>query len=91
VSDCRSKLFRFLQRRELINAVSNSTVPDITVMIGGSYGAGNYAMSGRAYDPRFVFTWPNHRIAGCPMLSASKFAGFTTNMGKPSATVSAGC
>lgn len=48
---------------KLINAVSNSTVPAITVMIGGSYGAGNYAMSGRAYDPRFVFTWPNHRIA----------------------------
>jgi acetyl-CoA carboxylase carboxyltransferase component len=48
---------------KLINAVSNSTVPAITVMIGGSYGAGNYAMSGRAYDPRFVFSWPNHRIA----------------------------
>jgi acetyl-CoA carboxylase carboxyltransferase component len=48
---------------KLINAVSNSTVPAITVMIGGSYGAGNYAMCGRAYDPRFVFTWPNHRIA----------------------------
>ena len=48
---------------KLINAVSNSTVPSITVMIGGSYGAGNYAMCGRAYDPRFLFTWPNHRIA----------------------------
>ncbi len=48
---------------KLINAVSNSTVPAITIMIGGSYGAGNYAMSGRAYDPRFLFTWPNHRIA----------------------------
>lgn len=48
---------------KLINAVSNSTVPAITVMIGSSYGAGNYAMCGRAYDPRFVFTWPNHRIA----------------------------
>jgi acetyl-CoA carboxylase carboxyltransferase component len=48
---------------KLINAVSNSTVPAITVMIGGSYGAGNYAMCGRAYDPRFLFTWPNHRIA----------------------------
>ncbi|MCI0661566.1 MAG: acyl-CoA carboxylase subunit beta, partial [Acidobacteria bacterium] len=35
----------------------------ITLMIGGSYGAGNYAMCGRAYDPRFVFSWPNHRIA----------------------------
>ncbi|MFO0724407.1 MAG: carboxyl transferase domain-containing protein [Myxococcota bacterium] len=48
---------------KLINAVSNSTVPAITVMIGGSFGAGNYAMSGRAYDPRFLFTWPSHRIA----------------------------
>ncbi len=48
---------------KLINAVSNSTVPHITLMVGASYGAGNYGMSGRAYDPRFVFTWPNHRIA----------------------------
>lgn len=47
----------------LINAVSNSTVPHLTLMVGASYGAGNYGMSGRAYDPRFVFTWPNHRIA----------------------------
>jgi len=48
---------------KLINAVSNSTVPAITIMIGGSYGAGNYAMCGRAYEPRFLFSWPNHRIA----------------------------
>jgi acetyl-CoA carboxylase carboxyltransferase component len=48
---------------KLINAVSNSTVPHLTLMIGASYGAGNYGMAGRAYDPRFVFTWPNHRIA----------------------------
>jgi acetyl-CoA carboxylase carboxyltransferase component len=48
---------------KMINAVSNSTVPAITVMIGQSYGAGNYAMAGRAYAPRFLFTWPNHRIA----------------------------
>jgi acetyl-CoA carboxylase carboxyltransferase component len=48
---------------KLINAVSNSTVPAITMMVGGSYGAGNYAMCGRAYAPRFLFTWPNHRIA----------------------------
>ncbi|HKF22557.1 MAG TPA: carboxyl transferase domain-containing protein [Candidatus Angelobacter sp.] len=48
---------------KLINAVSNSTVPAITIMVGGSYGAGNYAMCGRAYDPRFLFTWPNHHIA----------------------------
>jgi acetyl-CoA carboxylase carboxyltransferase component len=48
---------------KMINAVSNSTVPMFTVMIGSSYGAGNYGMCGRAYDPRFLFTWPNHRIA----------------------------
>jgi acyl-CoA carboxylase subunit beta len=48
---------------KLINAVSNSTVPAITLMVGGSYGAGNYAMMGRAYEPRFLFTWPNHKIA----------------------------
>jgi acetyl-CoA carboxylase carboxyltransferase component len=48
---------------KLINAVSNAQVPKLTLMVGASYGAGNYGMSGRAYDPRFVFTWPNHRIA----------------------------
>jgi acetyl-CoA carboxylase carboxyltransferase component len=48
---------------KLINAVSNSAVPHLTVMIGASYGAGNYGMCGRAYGPRFLFTWPNHRIA----------------------------
>ncbi|MGF1465555.1 MAG: acyl-CoA carboxylase subunit beta [Sandaracinaceae bacterium] len=48
---------------KMINAVSNSTVPAVTIMIGQSYGAGNYAMAGRSYEPRFLFTWPNHRIA----------------------------
>jgi acetyl-CoA carboxylase carboxyltransferase component len=48
---------------KLINAVANSEVPHLTVMVGASYGAGNYGMSGRAYDPRFVFSWPSHRIA----------------------------
>ena len=48
---------------KMINAVSNSTVPAITLMVGGSYGAGNYAMMGRAYKPRFLFAWPNHKIA----------------------------
>jgi acetyl-CoA carboxylase carboxyltransferase component len=57
---------------KMINAVSNSTVPAITVMIGGSYGAGNYAMMGRAYQPRFLFTWPNHRIA---VMGAEQLAG----------------
>ncbi|PKN58849.1 MAG: acetyl-CoA carboxylase carboxyltransferase subunit [Deltaproteobacteria bacterium HGW-Deltaproteobacteria-14] len=56
---------------KLINAVSNSAVPLFTVMTGASYGAGNYGMAGRAFDPRFLFTWPNHRIAvmGGPQLA----------------------
>ncbi|TNE86964.1 MAG: acyl-CoA carboxylase subunit beta [Deltaproteobacteria bacterium] len=57
---------------KLINAVSNSKVPAITVMIGGSYGAGNYAMMGRAYRPRFLFTWPNHKIA---VMGSEQLAG----------------
>lgn len=48
---------------KLINAVSNSTVPHFNLMVGASYGAGNYGMAGKAYDPRFIFSWPNHRIA----------------------------
>ena len=48
---------------KMLNAVSNSTVPHVTLMAGGSYGAGNYGMCGRAYDPRFLFTWPNHKTA----------------------------
>ena len=48
---------------KLINAVANSTVPILTLMTGASYGAGNYGMAGRAYEPRFLFTWPNHQIA----------------------------
>jgi acyl-CoA carboxylase subunit beta len=48
---------------KLINAVTNSEVPHLTLMMGASYGAGNYGMCGRAYDPRFLFAWPNHHIA----------------------------
>ena len=48
---------------KLIHAVANSVVPKITIVIGGSYGAGNYAMAGRAYDPNFLFMWPNARIS----------------------------
>lgn len=47
---------------KLINAVSNSKVPSITLMIGSSYGAGNYGMNGLSYQPRFLFTYPNHKI-----------------------------
>ena len=48
---------------KMVNAVSCAAVPKITVLLGGSYGAGNYAMCGRAYEPDFLFTWPNSRIA----------------------------
>ena len=48
---------------KLVTAVACASVPKITVMIGGSFGAGNYAMCGRAYEPRFLWTWPNARIA----------------------------
>jgi acyl-CoA carboxylase subunit beta len=47
----------------MINAVSNSTVPHISIMMGASYGAGNYGMCGRAFDPRFLFTWPSAKAA----------------------------
>ncbi len=48
---------------KMIQAVTNATVPQITVIVGGSFGAGNYGMCGRSFDPRFLFSWPNSRIA----------------------------
>jgi acetyl-CoA carboxylase carboxyltransferase component len=48
---------------KLVNVISNSVVPKITVILGGSYGAGNYAMCGKAFDPRFIFAWPTARYA----------------------------
>ena len=48
---------------KLVNAVSTVTVPKLTLIIGGSFGAGNYAMCGRAYSPRFLFSWPNSKIS----------------------------
>jgi 3-methylcrotonyl-CoA carboxylase beta subunit len=48
---------------KMVTAVANSTVPKITVIVGGSFGAGNYAMCGKAYDPRFIFAWPTARYA----------------------------
>jgi 3-methylcrotonyl-CoA carboxylase beta subunit len=48
---------------KLVNAVSNSVVPKITVVVGGSFGAGNYALCGKAYDPRFIVAWPSARYA----------------------------
>src|SRR5438046_2078832 len=57
---------------KMVNAVSNSIVPKITVIIGGSFGAGHYAMCGKAYDPRFVFAWPTARYA---VMSGDSAAG----------------
>ncbi|MBP9881650.1 MAG: acyl-CoA carboxylase subunit beta, partial [Chitinophagales bacterium] len=48
---------------KMVNAVSNSVVPKFTIIIGNSYGAGNYAMCGKAYDPRLIVAWPNAKIA----------------------------
>ena len=48
---------------KIVNAISNSRVPKITVITGGSYGAGNYALCGKAFDPRFIFAWPNAQYA----------------------------
>jgi 3-methylcrotonyl-CoA carboxylase beta subunit len=48
---------------KMVNAVANSTVPKFTIIMGNSYGAGNYAMCGKAYDPRLIFAWPTARIA----------------------------
>ena len=48
---------------KLVTAVATAQVPKVTVLIGGSFGAGNYGMCGRAYSPRFLFSWPNSRIS----------------------------
>ncbi|MCA9682447.1 MAG: acyl-CoA carboxylase subunit beta [Myxococcales bacterium] len=69
---------------KMIQAVANATVPQITLLIGGGYGAGNYGMCGRAFDPRFIFAWPNSKVAvmgaeqiGMVMeiITRAKFAG----------------
>jgi 3-methylcrotonyl-CoA carboxylase beta subunit len=57
---------------KMINAVANSTVPQFTVIVGGSYGAGNYGMCGRTFDPTLLFSWPNSRIA---VMGAEQAAG----------------
>src|SRR5205823_2228342 len=48
---------------KLVNVISNSVVPKLTVITGGSFGAGNYALCGKAFDPRFIFAWPTARYA----------------------------
>ena len=66
----------------MINAVSNSSVPHLTLNIGASYGAGNYGMCGRAYDPRFLFAWPNARSA---VMGPAQLAGVLSLVGRQSA------
>jgi acetyl-CoA carboxylase carboxyltransferase component len=67
---------------KMINAVSNSTVPHITVIVGASYGAGNYGMSGRAYGPRFTFIWPTAKIA---VMGPKQMAGVMSIVGRAAA------
>jgi 3-methylcrotonyl-CoA carboxylase beta subunit len=62
---------------KLVTAVSTTAVPKITLIIGGSYGAGNYGMCGRAYDPRFLFMWPNARIS---VMGGEQAAGVLTTV-----------
>ena len=67
---------------KMVAAVATAQVPKLTVMIGASYGAGNYAMCGRAYDPRFVFSWPSHRIS---VMGGEQAAGVLTDIRRASA------
>ncbi|WP_440099955.1 acyl-CoA carboxylase subunit beta [Streptosporangium sp. H16] len=66
----------------MINAVSNSSVPHITIVMGASYGAGNYGMCGRAYDPRFLFTWPSAKSA---VMGPAQLAGVLSIVGRAAA------
>jgi acyl-CoA carboxylase subunit beta len=67
---------------KMINAVSNSTVPHLTLILGASYGAGGYGMAGRAYDPRFLFTWPASRTA---VMGPEQLAGVMSLLSRASA------
>jgi acetyl-CoA carboxylase carboxyltransferase component len=67
---------------QMINAVANSKVPHISLIVGGSYGAGNYAMSGRGYDPRFVFAWPSAQTA---VMGPQQLAGVLSIVAQASA------
>ena len=66
----------------MINAVSNSTVPHISLLMGSSYGAGHYGMCGRAYDPRFVFAWPSAKSA---VMGGAQLAGVVSIVGRAAA------
>jgi acetyl-CoA carboxylase carboxyltransferase component len=76
---------------KMVNAVANSVVPKFTFIIGNSYGAGNYAMCGKAYDPRLIFAWPTAQIAvmGGRQASETLLAIKTQNIGKGGAEVDA--
>jgi acetyl-CoA carboxylase carboxyltransferase component len=67
---------------KMINAVTNSRVPHLSVILGASYGAGNYGMCGRAYDPRFLFVWPNAKIA---VMGPQQLAGVMSIVARESA------
>ncbi|GLY43209.1 acetyl-CoA carboxylase carboxyltransferase subunit [Amycolatopsis sp. NBRC 101858] len=67
---------------KMINAVTNSTVPHLTVNMASSFGAGNYGMSGRAYDPRLMFAWPGAKLA---VMGAPQLAGVMSIVGRASA------
>jgi len=71
---------------KLVTAVSSAAVPRLTVIIGGSYGAGNYGMCGRAYDPRFLWMWPNARIS---VMGGEQAAGVLATVRRGSAAWSA--
>jgi acetyl-CoA carboxylase carboxyltransferase component len=66
----------------MINAVANSRVPHLTVVLGASYGAGNYGMCGRAYDPRFLFSWPSAKSA---VMGPAQLAGVLSIVGRQAA------
>jgi acetyl-CoA carboxylase carboxyltransferase component len=71
---------------KLVNALSNAVVPKITVIVGGSFGAGNYAMCGKAYDPRFIFGWPNAKYA---VMGAAQASGVIFQIKKRAAQIEA--
>jgi acetyl-CoA carboxylase carboxyltransferase component len=68
---------------KMINAVANSEVPHLTITMASSFGAGNYGMSGRAFDPRFLFAWPGAKLA---VMGAAQLAGVLSIVGRASAT-----
>jgi acetyl-CoA carboxylase carboxyltransferase component len=67
---------------KMINAVTNSAVPHITINMGASFGAGNYGMSGRAYKPRLMFAWANAKLA---VMGAQQLAGVLSIVGRQAA------